>query len=334
MALGRFSRDALIAVTAFVLGGVVVSGWHSCRADSDDERVAARQKGNKKGKKKRKKKAKKGDAEGKKRKEGNKKLGKNADEKKPEQPPATCNVCGQEAKFRGFAGRKNAVCPTCRSKERHRLLMHYLEHETDLWSAKLDVLHFSPAQAQEDRFRILANLNYKTADYLRTDEDLQLDLTNLDQPDGSWDVLVVYHILEHIPDDKAALREMYRVLRPGGRAFVQVPIEIGRKENYEDPSITTDKGRARAFGQKDHVRKYGSEGFRERTEGAGFEVDAVDYIAKLDPTLVEKHRLSADFKTALDQRIWVLNKPVAAKAANSAERSVKPSPKESPKKAG
>jgi len=201
--------------------------------------------------------------------------------------------------------------------------MHYLEHDTNVWSDELDMLHFSPAQSQEDVFRQLPKLNYKTADYLRDDEDLQLDLTNLEQPEASWDVLLIYHILEHIPDDEAAMSEMFRVLRPGGRAFVQVPIEIGRKSNYEDPTITTDKGRARAFGQKDHVRKYGSEGFRERLEAAGFDVDPVDYLSKLEPNVVEKHRLSADFKTPLDERIWVLTKPLDAKpSANKAEPSV------------
>jgi SAM-dependent methyltransferase len=191
--------------------------------------------------------------------------------------------------------------------------MHYLEHGTDLWTAELDVLHFSPAESQKQVFKTLSNLNYKTADYLRTDEDLQLDLTDLDQPDDSWDALIVYHILEHIPDDTKAMAEMYRVLRPGGRAFVQVPIEIGRNETYEDFSIDTDKGRARAFGQKDHVRKYGSEGFRERLEAAGFDVDAVDHIAHLDSEVVARHRLSADFRTPLDERIWVLTKPKNAK---------------------
>lgn len=230
---------------------------------------------------------------------------------------ATCNICGTHAQFQGFAVRKNAVCPKCRSKERHRLVMHYLEHETNMWSAKLDVLHFSPDRAQKEVFQELSNLNYVTADYFRPDEDLKLDLTDLAQPDNSWDALVIYHILEHIPDDKKAMREMYRVLRPGGRAFVQVPIEVGRDKNYEDPSITTDQGRSKAFGQKDHVRKYGRKGFKRRLKAAGFKVEVVDYISQLPPETVAEHRMSASFQPPLDESIWVLHKPLkAAKAAS------------------
>ncbi|MCR9162400.1 MAG: methyltransferase domain-containing protein [Nannocystaceae bacterium] len=246
----------------------------------------------------------------------------------------TCNICDTTARFRGFARRQNAVCPNCKAKERHRLLMHYLEHETDVWTAKLDVLHFSPDAAQKAVFKSLPNLNYVTADYLRTDEDLQLDLTNLDQPDESWDVLIVYHILEHIPDDRAAMKEMLRVLRPGGRAFVQVPIEVGRKKNYEDPSITTDAGRSKAFGQKDHVRKYGSKGFMRRLKAAGFEVDPVDYISMLDPAVVEKYRMSASFKPPLDESIWVLTRPENPNSHSSRRRSGGPRRAEGPAEGG
>lgn len=219
-----------------------------------------------------------------------------------------CNICGETNKFRRFAGRKRVVCPVCKSKERHRLLMHYIANESRLAREKLDVLHFSPETAEEDFLRKLENLHYVTADYLHK-EELRLDLTALDLPDASWDVLIVYHILEHIVEDQKAMNEMFRVLRPGGFAILQVPIDADRKEIYEDASIVDDKGRAKAFGQKDHVRRYSSSGFKERLEKAGFRVEPIDYIAKLGPEIVAQHRMAGAWKKKQDERIWLAHKP-------------------------
>ena len=112
-----------------------------------------------------------------------------------------------------------------------------------------------------------------------------------------------------IPDDKAAIGEMFRILRPGGRAILQVPLEEGVTEIHEDPSITTVAGRRKHFGQGDHVRKYAAKGLRERLEAVGFEVEIVDYLGQLDAALIEKHRWSGEFDPALDESIWVATKP-------------------------
>lgn len=229
-------------------------------------------------------------------------------EKEAKKESYECNVCGKTGKFGDFVGRESAICPHCKVKERHRLLVHYVVNETPITREKLDVLHFAPQIGEKRFYRSLPNLHYVTADYLDV-EDVQLDLTALALPDDSWDVLFVYHILEHIIDDQKAMQEMYRVLRPGGMALLQVPLEIGRTEIYEDATITSAKERKKAFGQWDHVRRYSAAGFQERLEAAGFEVEAVDYIAKLDPAIVAKHRMSAAFKEPLDERIWIARKP-------------------------
>lgn len=229
-------------------------------------------------------------------------------EKAAKKESYTCNVCGKTGKFDDFVGRESAICPHCKVKERHRLLVHYVVNETSITRDELDVLHFAPQIGEKRFYRSLPNLHYVTADYLDV-EDVQLDLTQLALPDDSWDVLFVYHILEHIIDDQKAMKEMYRVLRPGGMALLQVPLEIGRTEIYEDATITSAKERKKAFGQWDHVRRYSAAGFQERLEAAGFEVEAVDYIAKLPPDVVAKHRMSAAFKEPLDERIWVARKP-------------------------
>ncbi|WP_181234377.1 methyltransferase domain-containing protein [Enhygromyxa salina] len=227
---------------------------------------------------------------------------------KPTGPKHTCNVCGTTAVFKTTSRRKDATCPVCKCSERHRLFIHYLAHGSTLLHEKLDVLHFSPNECEETALRHQPNWHYVTTDFMH-EEDLSLDLTNADQPDDSWDLMILYHLLEHIPDDKKAMSEMYRILRPGGRAILQVPLEIGLAETYEDPTITDPKERRKHFGQSDHVRKYSIQGLRERLEAVGFEVEALDYLGQLDPAVVERHQFSGAFDPPLDEAIWIVTKP-------------------------
>ena len=227
---------------------------------------------------------------------------------KPKGPKYTCNVCGSTTVFADAGARKSASCPVCKCSERHRLLIHYLDNASTLLEEKLDVLHVSPQECEETALRHQPNWHYVTSDYLH-DEDLRLDLTNADQPDASWDLIILYHIFEHIEDDQKAMSETFRLLRPGGRAIIQVPLEEGVTEIYEDPTITSRAERHKHFGQGDHVRKYSPDGLRERLEAAGFQVEAVDYLGTLDPAVVEKHKLSGDFEPPLDESIWIATKP-------------------------
>ncbi len=219
-----------------------------------------------------------------------------------------CNICGTTREFTEANGRPAAECPICKSRERHRLLLIYLEHELKLFHKKLDVLHFSPQSAEETVFGHQPNWRYMTSNYSMS-EDIFLDLTDVHMVDNLWDIIIVYHILEHIPDDQKAMREMFRILRPGGRAFVQVPLELGLLATYEDPNITDPYQRIKHFGQHDHVRKYAAPELRQRLEAAGFVVDVVDYAARLDPKVVETHRLVGEFDPPMDQSIWVCTKP-------------------------
>ena len=98
---------------------------------------------------------------------------------------------------------------------------------------------------------------------------VQLDLTEIGYPEASFDVIVCAHVLEHIPSDVKAMKEMFRVLSPGGLVVVQVPLY--GQTTYEDFSITSERGRLAAFGQRDHVRKYGLD-LQNRLAGAGFHV--------------------------------------------------------------
>ena len=226
--------------------------------------------------------------------------------------PSMCPVCGKTAPFKARKGRAHTECPNCGAWERHRLLVHYLSQHEELLAPGRRVLHFAPNKGVEAFMRRRKGLHYVTAD-LFTPADLQLDLSAIDQPDGSWDLVLCYHVLEHVPDDAAAMRELFRVLAPGGSAIVQVPLQRGSVATHEDPSIVDPAERLEHFGQEDHVRKYGAEDFRDRLEAAGFEVHAIAHAAALSEQTLAKHRMrrEPDGGPAWDERIWVATKPKA-----------------------
>ncbi|MEL7159370.1 MAG: class I SAM-dependent methyltransferase, partial [Bacteroidota bacterium] len=136
--------------------------------------------------------------------------------------------------------------------------------------------HFSPP-------RVLAELlrNAGTREYLTTDfageftSDRHYDITAINEPDERFDVIVCFHVLEHIPDDRAAMAELHRVLAPGGLCLIQTPFREGAI--YEDPSLVTPAERLVAFGQEDHVRVYSVAGLTGRLRTAGFRVMAMTY---------------------------------------------------------
>src|SRR5690606_8666735 len=124
-----------------------------------------------------------------------------------------------------------------------------------------------PEACFEARLRQRLGEEYLTADLLNPHVMVQMDITDIQYPAGSFDVIYCSHVLEHVPDDQQAIRELCRVRRPGGWAVLMVPITVER--TYEDPSITDPAGRLAAFGQENHVRRYGLD-FAERLCAAGF----------------------------------------------------------------
>ncbi|WCM43531.1 methyltransferase domain-containing protein [Flavobacterium sp. CBA20B-1] len=187
--------------------------------------------------------------------------------------------------------RNNVLSPSTLSLERHRLLWLYLKNETDFFSKQLKVLHFAPEQAFYKRFRAQKNLEYTTTDLESPLADVKADICNLPFSNDSYDVIFCNHVLEHIPDDTKAMQELFRVLKPGGMAILQIPQDLSRQETFEDHSITDKAERAKIFGQYDHVRIYGRDYF-DKLRSIGFKVNAVDYTAKLSNEEVEKYCLA------------------------------------------
>ncbi len=188
--------------------------------------------------------------------------------------------------------RPNVLAPGTLSLERHRLLWLYLERETDFFTKKRKVLHVAPEQAFLKRFRALKNLDYTTTDLESPIADIKADLTNLPFAENIYDMIICNHVLEHIEQDKMAMAEIYRVLKPGGIAILQVPYDAKREKTFSDDSIVDPKERARIFGQYDHVRVYGMDYFKTLAS-IGFNVIAEDYTKQLTPLEIEKYRLPA-----------------------------------------
>jgi predicted SAM-dependent methyltransferase len=187
--------------------------------------------------------------------------------------------------------RQNVLSPSTLSLERHRLLWLYLKNETNFFSAKLKVLHFAPEQCFLNRFRAMDNLDYTTTDLNSPIADVKADICHLPFEDDSYDVILCNHVLEHILDDEKAMKELYRVLKPGGWGVFQIPQDLKRETTFEDNTITDKKERAKIFGQYDHVRVYGLDYF-DKLRDVGFKVEAVDYSKNLTAEDIHKYRLA------------------------------------------
>lgn len=170
----------------------------------------------------------------------------------------------------GTPPRADARCPVCGALERHRAGWLVLR---ELVRPSADILHVAP-EAFWGRCLSSAGASYTTFDLNRDDVDVRGDLTDTPLPDCSYDLIVCSHVLEHIVDDTAAMREMYRMLRPGGVTFVMVPWRP-RTVTFEDATVTEPHQRERLFGQWDHVRWYGDD-IDDRLRAAGFLVERVD----------------------------------------------------------
>jgi SAM-dependent methyltransferase len=202
-----------------------------------------------------------------------------------------CPCCQRQLRrfVSSIAGPQTA-CPACGSFQRQRLLMLYLTERTDVLVSPLRMLHFAPEKCLYDRFRATPGLDYVTADLLDLPMvDVTVDITNMQFDSESFDVIVCSHVLEHVIDDGAAMREMRRILRPSGRAILQHPIDHALAQTYEDESIIDPQERAQAFEQSDHVRIYGPD-FVDRLQAAGF---TVGYVPYRDQVSAEQVRRSA-----------------------------------------
>jgi SAM-dependent methyltransferase len=180
---------------------------------------------------------------------------------------------------------------------RHRLLAALLDgHASGLdldataMFANRRVLHFAPERQLRERIRRTA-AEYLTADFDRGDCEVRLDVSRMPEiADCSFDAILICDVLEHVPSDVEAMRELHRVLTPGGIAILTVPQRDPPALTDEDQSVQSETERETRFGQKDHVRMYGDD-FGERVATVGFRVQVVA-DAQFSAELVRRHVLA------------------------------------------
>ena len=200
-----------------------------------------------------------------------------------------CNVCGWHGPGfypnTGPGYHESAVtCPGCSSLDRHRSLLALLVGETGLFSPGRRVVEVAPMRGFEALLQAQPGLDYTSFDLERHAMEYG-DITAMRYPTGSVDYFICFHVLEHIPDAPAALREIRRVLRPGGAAVLQVPVdwEAAVTREYDEPD-PRDVG---------HVRRYGRD-FADHLARAGFEVRSLSVADTLPRSVIERHGLSTE----------------------------------------
>lgn len=201
-----------------------------------------------------------------------------------------CPCCQRTfSSFVDLGGRANWSCPGCGAQNRHRMLAWYLDHEgVDLLRPGKSVLHFAPEAFLGRLLGPGKGYEYLSADLDDPQAMEHFDIQDIPHSDERFDTVVCSHVLEHVPDDRAAMRELWRVLRPGGTVVVLVPVDVGREQTFEDPTITTPEGRLAAFWQSDHVRLYGRDAAQRLAE-PGFEIAIDGYVSTLPDDVVVRY---------------------------------------------
>jgi SAM-dependent methyltransferase len=204
-----------------------------------------------------------------------------------------CPCCG--GTFRRFVmrrGRSDELCPACLSLGRHRLFWLFLEQRLPE-QGELTILHFAPEEGIEERLGTWPETRYVTADVdPNSIAAMTFDITAIPFPDRSFDLVICNHVLEHVSDDRAAIRELYRVLKPGAALYSMHPVDTRLARTLEDPAATPDQ-RLELFWQCDHVRRYGRD-FPDRLAEAGFDVSVHRFGRELTQEARAYYRVDAD----------------------------------------
>jgi SAM-dependent methyltransferase len=212
----------------------------------------------------------------------------------------TCPLCGNSVReFRSHGGgaevldrrkvvggmrRDNDRCPVCHGCDRTRMMKLYLETNTQITRSPMRLLHIAPDFGLYLWLKTLPKLEYTGSDidpsrYRHVANMKPADLTSMPFADNQFDIVICSHVLEHVPDDKKAFAEIFRILAPGGHALLLTPQALDGNPTEEDPRINDPVEQDRRFGQWDHVRIYSRQDFLDRMKASGFDVEVFDAYA-------------------------------------------------------
>jgi SAM-dependent methyltransferase len=183
------------------------------------------------------------------------------------------------------AGLRNGGCYKCGSTDRERLIYMYLKDVVKIFDTRnIKILHLAP---EINLSSVLSKSGFEkyicgdlfTKGYRYPDYVLNMNVLNIPYDDKYFDLVICNHLLEHIPNDTDAMKELFRVLKPNGKGILQVPISNNSETTFEDFSITNPKERELVFGQFDHVRIYGQD-YENRLSSVGFKVERINISKK------------------------------------------------------
>lgn len=205
-----------------------------------------------------------------------------------------CPICGTFSEFLpGPNNRLDARCPTCDSLERHRLihLLFNKQFKNIFFNKDIKLLHFAPEEIFHKFFTRLPNIDYYPVDLFPENFQYKIrDKVNMESiiyEDNMFDVIYNSHVLEHVPNDIAAMNELYRVLKPGGYCITLVPINFSFKETLEKEEYNTPELRKKYYGQEDHLRFYSMD-VVDKLESVGFKIDMITTEDILDFEIEKK----------------------------------------------
>jgi len=206
-----------------------------------------------------------------------------------------CSICGWH--FRkmmpfGIKSRPNAECPKCKSLERHRLLWLFLREKTNFFKDKLKVLDIAPMEDLQNKFKKLPNINYLSVDICSPLATIKADITDMKIfNNNEFDYIFCYHVLDDVSNDRKAMKELYRILKSGGCAILQSPINFAYDKTVElvNTNLSIEEKKI-ICGDKYSRRIYGKD-YANRLQEAGFMVKKIDFNKELGDNTIKKHRL-------------------------------------------
>lgn|SRR5690554_311560 len=196
-----------------------------------------------------------------------------------------CPICHKSSK-KLIKAHQQHFCPACGSYDRIRILSHLIDEAIP---SETHVLDFSPARPW---FRYMNQIPWKKYEPTDLSDNFiavyQYDITDLPHDANTVDLILCFHILEHVENDIKAMESMFQTLKPGGIAWIQTPFKEGNI--YEDYSIKSPEERLIHFGQDDHVRIYSIQGLSDRLKSVGFDVEVLvfDENSKKDIYAVQR----------------------------------------------